>query len=52
MTPAERSAVRLVIEAMRMVLKASYREDERGKTANRAMKKLDDADDLLKQGGK
>ena len=49
MTPAER-ALLLVIEALRMVLKMLYRQDERATIANRAMGKLDEAADLLKQG--
>lgn len=50
MTDAERQAVRLVIEALRMTVAAQYRESESGKTLNVAMQKLDDAAKLLKQG--
>lgn len=49
MTDADRQAVRLVIEALRMTVAAQYRESEHGKTLNVAMQKLDDADDLLKE---
>jgi len=50
-TPSERAAIRLVIEAFRLVLKATYREDEPGNTGNRAMQLLDNADDVFKPPG-